>query len=60
MPDGHQPTSGGWNGIQVIVSDIAAEVDCFRAAGLPLCNDIVRGPAPRKVCSTPVYVIRDA
>ena len=44
MPDGRQPVAGGWNRIQLIVEDIAAEVERLRGAGLRFRNDIVRGP----------------
>jgi hypothetical protein len=35
MPGGRQPRPGGWNRIQLVVDDIAAEVDDrLRGAGL--------------------------
>ncbi|HWT82143.1 MAG TPA: VOC family protein [Candidatus Methylomirabilis sp.] len=49
MPDGRQPRSGGWNRIQLVVEDIAAEVDRLRAAGLRFRNDIVRGPGGAQI-----------
>jgi len=49
MPDGQQPRSGGWNRIQLVVEDIAAEVDRLRAAGLRFRNDIVRGPGGAQI-----------
>jgi catechol 2,3-dioxygenase-like lactoylglutathione lyase family enzyme len=49
MPDGRQPVPGGWNRFQVIVDDIAAEVERLRAAGLRFRNDIVRGPGGAQV-----------
>ena len=49
MPDGRQPGSGGWNRIQLVVKDIAAEVDRLRAAGLRFRNDIVRGPGGAQI-----------
>ena len=42
MPDGRQPVPGGWNRFQVVVEDIAAEVDRLRQAGLRFRNEIVR------------------
>src|SRR6266536_4438797 len=39
MPDGAQPEPGGWNRIELIVDDIAAEVDRLRAAAVPFRND---------------------
>ncbi|MFI7702200.1 VOC family protein [Nonomuraea sp. NPDC049480] len=49
MPDGTKPAPGGWNRIHLIVSDIAAEVDKLRAAGLPFRNDIVTGPGGQQI-----------
>jgi catechol 2,3-dioxygenase-like lactoylglutathione lyase family enzyme len=49
MPDGAVPAPGGWNRIHLIVSDIAAEVDRLRAAGVPFRNDIVRGPGGQQI-----------
>ena len=49
MPDGRQPVAGGWNRIQLVVDDIAAEVDRLRGAGLRFRNDIVRGPGGAQV-----------
>ncbi len=44
MPDGRQPSPGGWNRIHLIVDDITAEVARLRAAGLTFRNDVVTGP----------------
>lgn len=49
MPDGTKPVPGGWNRIHFIVSDIAAEVDRLRAAGLTFRNDIVTGPGDQQI-----------
>jgi catechol 2,3-dioxygenase-like lactoylglutathione lyase family enzyme len=49
MPDGTTPAPGGWNRIHLIVSDIAAEVDRLRAAGLTFRNDIVAGPGGQQI-----------
>jgi catechol 2,3-dioxygenase-like lactoylglutathione lyase family enzyme len=49
MPDGRQPVPGGWNRIQLLVDDIAAEVDRLRHAGLRFRNDIVRGPGGAQI-----------
>ena len=49
MPDGAVPAPGGWNRIHLIVSDIAAEVDRLRAAGLTFRNDIVKGPGGQQI-----------
>lgn len=44
MTDGAVPGPGGWNRIHLIVADIEAEVERFRAAGVRLRNDVVSGP----------------
>jgi len=49
MPDGAVPEPGGWNRIHLIVSDIVAEVDRLRAAGLPFRNDVVKGPGGQQI-----------
>ncbi len=49
MPDGTKPTPGGWNRINLVVSDIAAEVARLRAAGVTFRNDIVRGPGGQQI-----------
>jgi catechol 2,3-dioxygenase-like lactoylglutathione lyase family enzyme len=43
MPDGRRPVAGGWNRIQLVVDDLAAEVQRLRDAGLPFRNDIISG-----------------
>jgi catechol 2,3-dioxygenase-like lactoylglutathione lyase family enzyme len=43
MPDGRKPIAGGWNRIQLPVTDLAAEVERLRAAGLRFRNEIVTG-----------------
>ena len=49
MPDGRIPGAGGWNRIQLIVDDIAAEVERLRAAGLRFRNDITTGPGGSQI-----------
>ncbi|MBF6328072.1 VOC family protein [Nocardia transvalensis] len=49
MPDGATPVPGGWNRIQLIVDDIAAEVARLRDAGVGFRNDIVSGPGGQQV-----------
>jgi len=49
MPDGRRPAPGGWNRIQLQVSDLASEVDRLRAAGLQFRNDIVTGPGGSQI-----------
>jgi len=43
MPDGRKPEPGGWNRIQLQVSDLAKEVETLRKAGVHFRNDIVTG-----------------
>ncbi|GAA2629782.1 VOC family protein [Actinomadura fulvescens] len=49
MPDGAVPVPGGWNRIHLLVSDIAADVERLRAAGVPFRNDIVVGPGGQQI-----------
>jgi catechol 2,3-dioxygenase-like lactoylglutathione lyase family enzyme len=49
MPDGRQPAPGGWNRIQLVVDDLAAEVERLRAGGLVFRNDIVIGPGGSQI-----------
>jgi catechol 2,3-dioxygenase-like lactoylglutathione lyase family enzyme len=49
MPDGRKPAPGGWNRIQLVATDIAAEVSRLRAAGLKFRNDIVTGPGGSQI-----------
>jgi catechol 2,3-dioxygenase-like lactoylglutathione lyase family enzyme len=43
MPDGRLPQPGGWNRIQIEVSNLEREVDALREAGATFRNDIVTG-----------------
>lgn len=43
MPDGRRPHPGGWNRIQIEVSDPEREVESLREAGASFRNDIVTG-----------------
>lgn len=49
MPDGRQPTAGGWNRIHLIVDDIHAETERLRAAGVGFRSDIVTGPGGKQI-----------
>ncbi|WP_112276991.1 VOC family protein [Lentzea terrae] len=49
MPDGSTPGPGGWNRIHLIVTDIEAEVDRLRAAGVEFRSDIVKGPGGQQI-----------
>lgn len=43
MPDGRRPEPGGWNRIQIEVSDLEREVETLREAGAGFRNDIATG-----------------
>jgi len=49
MPDGTQPSPGGWNRIHFVVDDIAAEVERLRSEGVRFRNDIVSGPGGKQI-----------
>jgi catechol 2,3-dioxygenase-like lactoylglutathione lyase family enzyme len=50
LPDGTQPVPGGWNRIQLPVSDINAEAARLRAAGVKFRrDDIVGGPGGSQI-----------
>ncbi|HEY8617065.1 VOC family protein [Phenylobacterium sp.] len=49
MPDGRQPEPGGWNRFQLVVDDLAAEVERLRARGVEFVNDIVTGPGGAQI-----------
>ena len=43
MPNGRLPQPGGWNRIQIEVSNLEREVESLREAGASFRNDIVTG-----------------
>ena len=43
LPDGRRPEPGGWNRIQIEVSDLAREVEALRDAGVSPRGEIVKG-----------------
>jgi catechol 2,3-dioxygenase-like lactoylglutathione lyase family enzyme len=49
MPDGRNPGPGGWNRIEFVVDDIAAEVERLRAEGVGFRNEIVTGPGGKQI-----------
>jgi catechol 2,3-dioxygenase-like lactoylglutathione lyase family enzyme len=49
MPDGRRPEAGGWNRIQLVFPDLAAEVTRLKKAGLAFRNDIVKGPGGQQI-----------
>jgi catechol 2,3-dioxygenase-like lactoylglutathione lyase family enzyme len=49
MPDGTMPAPGGWNRIQLEVSDLDAEVKRLRAAGVGFRSDVINGRGGRQI-----------
>jgi catechol 2,3-dioxygenase-like lactoylglutathione lyase family enzyme len=49
MPDGREPAPGGWNRVEFVVDDIAAEVERLRKEGVRFRNDIVTGPGGKQI-----------
>ncbi len=49
MPDGRQPTPGGWNRLVIEVTDIAAIVDRLRSSGATFRNEPLKGPGGTQV-----------
>jgi len=49
MPDGRQPSPGGWNRIHLVVSDISSEIDRLRNVGVRFRSDIVTGPGGSQI-----------
>lgn len=49
MPDGTLPVPGGWNRIELVVENLASEVDKLKAQGLQFRNEIVTGPGGSQI-----------
>ena len=49
MPDGSQPTPGGWNRFVVRVEDIAVTVVALEKAGANFRNAIISGPGGQQI-----------
>lgn len=49
MPDGSQPTPGGWNRFAIEVTDLASTVAELRNAGARFRNDIVTGVGGKQI-----------
>ena len=49
MPDGQQPSPGGWNRVVIEVEDLAERVSSLTAAGVTFRNAIVTGPGGKQV-----------
>ncbi len=49
MPDGQQPTPGGWNRIQIEVEHLEAIVEKLKDAGANFRNEIVTGAGGKQI-----------
>jgi hypothetical protein len=49
MPDGRKPEPGGWNRIQLQISDLAKEVETLLNVGVHFRNDIVTGQGGKQI-----------
>jgi predicted enzyme related to lactoylglutathione lyase len=49
MPDGRMPEPGGWNRIQIEVTDLEATVSALRQAGAHFRNEIVKGMGGKQI-----------
>lgn len=49
MPDGSQPSAGGWGRFVVETDDLDAFVSRLREAGAVFRNDVVEGPGGRQI-----------
>jgi catechol 2,3-dioxygenase-like lactoylglutathione lyase family enzyme len=49
MPSGQQPTSGGWNRIQIEIDDLAATVEKLKRGGGRFRNEIVVGNGGKQI-----------
>jgi catechol 2,3-dioxygenase-like lactoylglutathione lyase family enzyme len=49
MPNGRMPEPGGWNRIQIEVSDLEREVETLRAAGVSFRGEIVTAQAGSQI-----------
>jgi catechol 2,3-dioxygenase-like lactoylglutathione lyase family enzyme len=49
LPDGREPTPGGWNRIHVEVTDLVAEIVRLRQAGVTFRSEIITGPGGSQI-----------
>src|SRR5262245_47902589 len=49
MPDGSRPEPGGWNRMILQSSNLEADIEALRKAGVKFRNDIVSGPGGRQI-----------
>jgi catechol 2,3-dioxygenase-like lactoylglutathione lyase family enzyme len=48
-PEGRMPEPGGWNRVQLEVTDLEGEVEALRAAGAHFRNEIVTGRGGKQI-----------
>jgi len=49
MPDGSQPSPGGWNRFQIVVDDIESEVSRLKQNGVPFKNDLFESQGRKQI-----------
>ena len=49
MPDGRVPEPGGWNRFEILIDDLAGEVEKLRKAGVHFRSDIITGVGGKQV-----------
>jgi len=49
MPDGRRPEPGGWNRLQLVYDDVAAEVERLRGRGVSFRNELLSGPGGSQI-----------
>jgi catechol 2,3-dioxygenase-like lactoylglutathione lyase family enzyme len=49
MPNGKTPAPGGWNRVQIEMSDLAVTVEKLKARGVPFRNQIVEGNGGKQI-----------
>lgn len=49
MPNGDKPVPGGWNRMVIYTTDLAADIDRLRKAGVRLRNEIVIGQGGNEI-----------
>ena len=49
MPGGEPQTPGGWNRVVLRVTDLSAQIDVLKKAGVKLRNEMEAGPGGRQI-----------
>jgi catechol 2,3-dioxygenase-like lactoylglutathione lyase family enzyme len=54
MPDGRQPTAGGWNRIVIEVNNLASRMEKLKQQGVTFASDVIQGRRGRyALCQDP-------